>query len=68
MRQPFDGMDINTRRFYLSVFNNAILNLYAVKHNLFDTILCETTDPAVTERWHRALPSIIEQLGLYRGH
>lgn len=64
MRQPFQHMDEASKRFYVKVVNNAILNIHAVRRGFFDVLLCETTDPSVTERWDRAVPQIIEMIML----
>ena len=55
----FEWMDDHSKRFYLNVFNTAMLNLHAVRRGYFDTLLCETEDPAVTMRWREAVPQII---------
>lgn len=59
-KKLFEGMTPDARRFYMRVINTAVLNLHAVGHGFFDTLLCETDDPRVARRWKEALPSIIE--------
>lgn len=59
-------MDENSKRFYIRIINNAIINTYAVRHGFFDELLCETTDPAVTTRWEAALPQIMELIAMNR--
>lgn len=56
----FTSMSPEARRFYHVLFNNVTLNLYAVRTGLFDTILCQTDDPAVYRRWMQAMPNVIK--------
>ncbi len=57
-RKLFSDMDAGTRRFYSDIINTAVLNIYAVEQNLFDTLLCESGDPAIMERWKEVEPLI----------
>lgn len=59
-------MDDATKRFYIRIINNAIINAYAVRHGFFDELLCETTDPEVTTRWEAALPQVMELIAMSR--
>lgn len=58
-RKIFESMDEPTKRFYSRVFNLALLNLHAVRRGYFDTLICETDDPAVLIRWRKAVPQIV---------
>ena len=58
----FTNMTPAARTFYHRVFNRALLNLHAVKTGLFDTLFCETDDPAVMRRWNEQLPYIVTQI------
>ena len=55
----FEWMDDHSKRFYSRVFNTVILNSYAVRRGYFDTLFCETEDPAIMLRWREALPQIV---------
>lgn len=67
MRIPFDTYPDDVRRFYINLLNNANINLYAVRHGYFDTLLSDFTDDINdlnVLRWRKALPKIIEQIQL----
>lgn len=61
-RKLFEGMDDKSKQFYSRVFNTCILNLHAVKRGYFDTLICETDDPAVMLRWRQAVPQIVHMV------
>ena len=64
---PLSHMDQRSRRFYARILNNAFLNFLAVRYGLFDTLLCDTTDPVVYRRWMECLPEVhmrLRQLGI----
>lgn len=61
-RKMFDGVDAGTRRFYSKIVGTAMLNIYAVEHALFDTLLCESDDPASMARWQQAEPLILDAI------
>jgi hypothetical protein len=58
-RALFQTMSPEARRFYSKVFNNALLNIYAVNHGWFDTLLCETTDPRIFSIWNESLQGMM---------
>ena len=64
----FTSMPPDCRRFYQKIYNRAVLNLWAVRNGLFDTILCQTEDPNVTARWEAALPRIIAAMDQQRNN
>ena len=59
IERPFSSMDAQSRRFYMRIFNNSILNIVAVRRGFFDTLISETDDPAVMRRWREAAPQIL---------
>lgn len=61
-RKMFSEMDSETRRFFSRIVNTAMFNIYAVEHQLFDTLLCESEDPEVMQRWKEAEPLIMETI------
>jgi hypothetical protein len=61
-RKMFTEMDNETRRFFSRIVNTSMLNIYAVEHQLFDAILCESDDPEVMQRWKEAEPLIMETI------
>lgn len=61
-RKMFSEMDSDSRRFYAKIVNTALSNLYAVEHQLFDTLICESDDPDVMLRWEEAEPLILETI------
>lgn len=60
MKKVFPMMSDAGRRFYVRIFNRAILNIWAVRHGHFDTYLSETEDPQVLIRWSDDLPRIAQ--------
>lgn len=60
--QIFTSMSPEAARFYQRLFNRVLLNMYAVQHGLFDTLLCDTKDEAVLRRWSKALPDVAMQI------
>lgn len=58
----FSTMSPEAKVFYHRLFNRVLLNAYAVKHGLFDTLFCQTEDPRVGIRWSEALPKIINAI------
>ena len=62
----FKHMDDDSKRFYARIFNTSMLNAWAVRHGLFDTLLCETDDPRIIGRWRTEVPRIIETLAKMR--
>lgn len=61
-KKMFSGMDADSRRFYARIFNIAVFNLYAVENKLFDSLICQSDDPHVLERWEQAEPLILDTL------
>lgn len=61
-RKMFSDMDSETRRFYSRIVNTAMSNIYAVEHQLFDTLLCESDDPDIMQRWTEAEPLILDAI------
>lgn len=61
-RKFFSEMDNDSRRFYARIVNTALSNMYAVEHQLFDTLICESDDPDVMLRWEEAEPLILETI------
>jgi hypothetical protein len=54
-RKMFSDADVDTRRFYSRIINTAMFNLYAVEHQMFGEVFCESDDPMIMERWAAAL-------------
>jgi hypothetical protein len=61
-RKMFADADVETRRFYSGIISTAMCNLYAVEHQLFDEVFCESDDPAIMERWIEAEPLIMDAI------
>jgi len=61
-RKMFSEMDADSRRFYSRIINVAMFNLYAVENKLFDSLICQSDDPHVLERWEEAEPLIFDTL------
>ncbi len=61
-RKMFSEMDAESRLFYSRIVNVALFNLYAVENKLFDSLICQSDDPHVLERWEKAEPLILETL------
>lgn len=59
VNRMFQSMSPEARRFYSKVINNALLNIYAVDHGWFDTLLCETTDPRIFSIWNESLQGMM---------
>ena len=59
MSGPFDSMTPDAKLFYSRVFNSAMLNLLAVRHGHFPTLLSETEDPGVYRLWMESLPKVM---------
>jgi hypothetical protein len=59
---PFEKADPETRRVFLSVFYNVLVNLNAVKMGLYDKLLCETDDPLAGLRWKEDMPKVIQAM------
>lgn len=66
MRKLFDSMDEPSKRFYSKIFNTAVLNIHAVKHGYFDTLICESDDPMVMIRWKEAVPQVVQLIQIER--
>ncbi len=58
-RKMFADMDADTRHFYSKIVKTAMLNIYAVDHHLFDSLLCESNDPMIMFKWQKVEPLII---------
>jgi hypothetical protein len=56
----FSTMSPECARFYHRLFNEVLVNLYAVKDGLFDTFICDIEDPQIMNRWRNEAPMIIE--------
>jgi hypothetical protein len=65
-RRVFESMSGDGKRFYSRVFNTVLLNSFAVRIGLFDTLFCETDDPQVMTRWNEQLPLIVRELEIRR--
>lgn len=65
-RRVFESMTPEAKRFYSRVFNTVLLNSFAVRIGLFDTLLCETDDPRIMSRWQEELPAIVKELKIRR--
>lgn len=66
-RAPFADFPVETRRFYATIIYIAMLNAAAVKHGMFDTLLCDTDDDLGLYTWFRfydQIPVLRVHLGL----
>ncbi|MFJ7566259.1 hypothetical protein ACIQW9_04765 [Herminiimonas sp. NPDC097707] len=61
-RKMFAGMDAESRYFYEKIINTAMLNMYAVDHQLFDTRLCDSDDPLIMLKWKEVEPLIMDAI------
>jgi len=61
-RKMFPEMDAETRRFYAKIISTAMCNIYAVEHDLFDSLFCESDDPAVMDRWLAVEPMVMHAI------
>lgn len=61
-KRMFSDMDSGTRRFFSKLVNTAMVNIYAVEHGLFDSLLCESDDPDLLQRWKDAEPLIMDTI------
>lgn len=61
-RKLFSEMDIDSKRFYSKIINTVMFNLYAVENKLFDSLICQSEDPHVLDRWLAAEPLILDTL------
>jgi hypothetical protein len=61
-RKMFSDADVDTRRFYSRIINTAMFNLYAVEHQMFGEVFCESDDPMIMERWAAAEPLIMDAI------
>ncbi len=58
----FADMDAESRYFYEKIVNTALLNMYAVEHQLFDVRLCDSDDPLIMLRWQEVEPLIMDTI------
>ena len=58
----FADMDAESRYFYEKIVNTALLNIYAVEHQLFDIRLCDSDDPLIMLRWQEVEPLIMDTI------
>lgn len=61
-RKMFADMDAESRYFYEKIINTAMLNMYAVDHQLFDTRLCDSDDPLIMLKWKEVEPLIMDAI------
>jgi hypothetical protein len=61
-RKMFPDMDADTRRFYAKIISTAMCNIYAVEHDLFDTLFCESDDPTIMDRWLEIEPAVMNAI------
>ncbi|WP_353154319.1 hypothetical protein [Herminiimonas fonticola] len=61
-RKMFADMDAESRYFYEKIVNTALLNMYAVEHQLFDVRLCDSDDPLIMLRWQEVEPLIMDTI------
>lgn len=61
-RRMFTAMDIDSRRFYARIVNTAMLNIYAVRHGLFEELICESKDSTIGIRWMQAQSLIMDAI------
>ena len=62
MTRNFLSMDEKADKFYTRIMSNVLLNIYAVRNGLFDTLICETDDPTFSLRWRDAVPFVVEHM------
>lgn len=67
VRRVFTSMPPDCAKFYNHLMNRLVLNIWAVRMGLFDSLLCESSDPFVFVRWCEALPRIIETIEANKG-
>ena len=61
-KKMFAGMDLQARRFYSRILNTALFNIYAVRNSLFTELLCESSDPAILDKWEAAEGRVVEAI------
>ena len=61
-RKMFADMDAESRYFYEKIVNTAMLNMYAVDHQLFDTRFCDSDDPLIMLNWQEVEPLIMDAI------
>lgn len=62
MKQPFDAFPYEVRKFYANVFNNAVINLYAVQRGYFDKLISDMDDFYNIQEWYDAYPKMIMRI------
>jgi len=61
-QKPFPTMSPETRRFYMRVIGECMLNLHAVQAGYFDMLLCETEGAFTLGRWRAAVPEVMQKM------